>query len=995
MPALLHAKSHFSLGEGCAPVPALVARAVERGHTAVALTDVENLYGQIRFHHAARAAGLRPVTGVELRGGYSDTDSGRMQGRLVLLARDHSGYESLCRIITARRCSGLEGGTDPLRCLDAFPAGLFYLSDDPEVLRRLRAEGVDSGDLRYLAADPSSEPPEGIEAVADPDVVLLDDGDRELHLLLSAIRRRVPLSAPTNGDYRLRTLPGAEEMARRFAARPALLDAAAEVAACCRLDLTGSAPALPVGDFPDASRAHEALARRCRDQLDGTDPIRTERLELELGVLGKLGFAGYFLIVAEIAAQARSQGIAMTGRGSAAGSLVAYLLGITGVDPIEHGLCFERFLHPDRHDLPDIDLDVASDRRDELLDWVFRRFGEGRVAMVAAHQTFGRRAAFREGLKAFGMDLAGIDRFIQGFPPGELEGEATGPLPLRLLPPGLQAVVPLIERLVGAPRHLSVHPGGVVIADDRVDLHAPLERAPKGVPVTQYDGASLSRLGLVKLDLLGNRALAANAEALRLIGRPVAMTDGDPETVAALRAGNTVGCFQIETPVTRGVLKRMPVRGMADLVAALAVVRPGPAAGEAKAEFLRRANGEHPRQPPHPRLRERLRDTYGMMLFDEDLMAAVSGLTGWSLGAADELRVGLIESSPGDSARRALKRRFLVAASLAGVARGDGERVWQTLERFAAYSFSKAHATSYARLAWESAFLKTHHPAEFACGVLNCYGGHYPLRAVASDLVRCGVRILAPHVNQSGPAHRLESGAVRLGLSAVKCLTARNRERILERRPFTDLRGLVATVPLSAAELESLILSGACDDLAPLIGAAYPFPHEELLTRWKREPGLKGLDGFVARNARGRFAETYRTLSRIRNELRFLGMHPSAHPMRVLREEAEREGCVTTSELANRGGQQVRLAAVVIASRRLADRTGRLMQFVTLEDETGLAESVLSAATFAALQDPVSSAGPLLVSGWVEDDGGSLQLAVTEVKPFHLRPAPYAVAEAV
>ena len=993
MTALLHTKSHYSLGDGCAPIAELVDRAAQRGYGALALSDVENMYGQVQFHRAARARGIKPITGVELRGGYGTSDAGRIQGRLVLLARDRRGYESLCRIITMRRCTGFEVGADPLRCLDAFPSGLFYLSDDPEVVRRLLAEGVLAEEVRYLAADVTSPVPAGVRAVPDPDVVMLDESDAAVRLLLSAIHRRGKVADISGVAAPGCALPESADFRRRFAARPEMLTEAADVVEACTLDLTQAPAVLPTGDYADPALAQDTLERMCRERLGSGEGGRAERLERELDVLNGLGLSGYFLVVAEIAGEARARGIAMASRGRAAGSLVAHLLGITSTDPVLHGLYFECFLQAQRGDPPEMELDVASDRREELVGWVFKRFGEGRVAMVAAHQIFGRRAAFREGLKAYGMDVPAIDRFIQAFPGAELDTDATAPLPMGLLPVRFQKAVPLIERLVGAARHPGVDPGTLVIAESRVDLHAPLERSPKGVHITQYDSASLGRLGLVKLDLLGNRALSAQAEAIRLLGRPVAMPDGDPDTVTSLRTGNTVGCFQVEAPVVRGALKNLPVRGISDLMAVLAIVRPG--AAEAKAEFVRRANGETSREPVHPRLTDRLRQNHGMLLYDEDLTAAIAALTRWPVAAAEEMRAALGDAPPGSPARLALKRRFLVASSHTGIVRGDGERVWQLLERFAAESVCMAHLSSYALLAWESVFLKTHHTLEFACGVLNHYAGHYPLRAVASEFMRCGVQIRAPHVNRSGVAHQLEDGSVRLGLGAVKFLSARNREWILKERPFADLRSLLGRVPLAAAELESLILAGACDDLAPLAGAAYPFPHEELLTRWKRIPGVGGLDGFVARNARGRFADAYRTLARIRNELRFLGMHPSEHPIRVLRGEAEREGCIPTAELAGRIGQFVRVAAVAISARRSPDRDGRLLHAVTLEDEFGLVEALVEPQIMGALQDPVASAGPLLVGGWMEGDGTSPHLRILEAKSLHLRPAPSSVAGAV
>ena len=997
MYGLLHCRSAFSLGDGTATVPELVERAARFGYRALALTDIESLAGQVELHHAARKHGLHAITGVELRGGHSVSELGSMSGRLILLARDLRGYESLCRIVTARRCAGFESTPDPLRCLDAFPSGLFYLSDDAEVVRRLLSGGVAATDIRLLREQPGADPGASVDSVADPDVTMLDPADAGLRGLLGAMRAQRPFRQEPEGPARGRTLPAAEELRARFGPRPELLEETLRLASACTLDLTQPSLPPPTGDHFDADSAFEALSTRCRSrllELHGRDPVRVERLARELAAVAGAGVSGYFLAVAEIVAAARERGIAIVARGSAPGSLVCHLLGITSIEPVAHGLFFERFLHPQTHRLPHVDLDVASDRRDELLAWVFRRFGESRVALVATYQTFGRRAAYRDGLKALGMERAAIDRFIQAFPAGESEHEEV-PLPLTLLPAALHGAIPLIDRAIGVPRCLAVDPGGIVITETRVDAHAPLERAPKGVPVTQYDMLSLARLGLIRLDITGNVALAAHAEAVGHVGYPVEIPDEDAETIATLREGNTIGCSRIESPMMRSVLKRLPVRGLADLRAALAIVRPSPSTGDAKEEFLRRANGETSRQPPHPRLADRLRDTHGMLLFDEDLMAAIAGLTGWTLSMADAARTILVESGPRSPALLSLKRRFLVAASHAGVARGDGERVWQLLERFAPYAFSKAHAASRARLAWEAAYLKTHHPVEFACGVLNHYGGHYPLRAVASDFVRCGVTIRPPHVNRSAATHQLEDGAVRLGLCAVKFLSARHREWILKERPFADMRSLIARAPLGVAELESLVLSGACDDLAPLAGEAYPFPHEELLTRWKRVPGVAGLDGFVARNARGQFAETYRALARIRNELRFLGMHVSGHPMRVLRSEAEQAGCITTREAVGRAGQTIRLAGVAIASRKQVDRQGRPMQFLTLEDEEGLLDAVLPADALGPLRDPQLSAGPVAVRGRVEGEGGVLQIRVAEAEPFQARLDSHRVAEPV
>jgi DNA polymerase-3 subunit alpha len=311
------------------------------------------------------------------------------------------------------------------------------------------------------------------------------------------------------------------------------------------------------------------------------------------------------------------------------------------------------------------------------------------------------------------------------------------------------------------------------------------------------------------------------------------------------------------------------------------------------------------------------------------------------------------------------------------------------LARFAAYSFNKAHATSYAQIAWQTAYLKTHFPALFAAAVINHYGGHYPLRSVAADFVRQGLRLLGPHVNSSQNACAVESDAVRIGLSAIKYLSAKTRQLILERRPFRDLQNFLERVPLSYRELEALVLTGACDNLLPLTADVYPIAHEDVLKLLKKENEPNVLNGLVIRRLSGPRQELYSALVRIRNELTFLNMYPSHHPMQVLRDEAAREGCVTTIDLPSLIGQVVRIAGLVASTRRLATGANQIMQFVTLEDEHGLVEAILFPKTYKALDNPVKNPGPYLVIGRVAQDRNDVHLVVSEIMPFHQRSRPY------
>ncbi|MCY1059213.1 PHP domain-containing protein [Nannocystis sp. SCPEA4] len=977
MLTLLHVKSEYSLGQGTPTPSELVRCAADHGYSALALTDVETLAGQIEFHHAARAAGIRAITGLELRDGFGPGELGRTHGRLILLARDLAGYASLCRIVTRRRagtpCNNLDD------CLAESPTGLFYLSDDTSLLSALQRAGVDAADLRRLLPPDERSPVSTFRAVADPDVVMLDRHDRELQRVLVAIRQQRPLADIAPAGAGGRTMPDPRTLRASFADDPAAADESSHLAEACTLDLTAVRAALPRWRGPHGESPEEHMHALARDRLQAgraagrwRDPAYDTRLAEELAVVGELGFFGYFAIVCEITDEARRRGIDVAARGSAASSLLAHVLGITPIDPLAHGLHFQRFLHAGRRELPDIDLDLPSNRRDALIEWVLGRFGAERAARVSTMQRLARRSAARELARALGLPLG-----------DDIDDDDR--LPAALRSPAHQD---LLARLIGKPHHLSVHPGGIVVAEPHLLALAPLERVPSGMIVTQYDMRSLARLGLVKIDLLGNRALSALADARRFAGDENLAPADDPRTLQLVRTVDTLGCFQIESPPVRATLSKLPIDGVDDVMAALAVVRPGPASGGARAAYIRRARGEEPALAQHPRLQSVLRASRGMMIYDEDVTASIAAMTGWSLEQADAARATLVEAEPADLAP--LQRRFIAAAGRTGIAGADALAVWDTAVRFAAYSFNKAHAAGYAHLAWQVAAMKAHHPAAFACGVLDHYGGHYPLRTIAADLARHGVRLLAPTVTHANVHTTLAPDGVRVGLGHVKHLTRAAMRQIVHARPFSDLAALLRAVPLGARELRALVLCGACDDLAPLSADAYPIAHEELLAHLERDRDPAALADFVARAPAGPAADLYRRLVRVRNELTVLHMHLSDHPLRILRDEARRAGCITAREVSGRAGRQIRVAGLIAASRRHRDGHGRTMQFVTLEDETGLVEAVVAADVYAALGDPIRNPGPVMLTGRAVVDRGHAHVDVSQVLPFHRRPRPFA-----
>jgi DNA-directed DNA polymerase III PolC len=1040
----LHVKSDYSLAYGAASIDELVERAAALGYRSLALTDLENLYGQVQFHHKCRLHGIHPIAGIELRRGFAGRHSpGSRAGRIILIAFDYSGYRSLCRIVSRRRGRSKGGDRagcgDPIPLAEQHPDGLFVLSDDPAVIERLVQGGRFSRDrIGLLLVRPDSAAANSAETaarlqvrlVADLDAVFLHREDHPVHVLQVAIGKGQQLDVTAQGgdvESPERWLRSPEEAAALFADLPDALAAVEDIAARCTLELGSDEETAHVYD-PEAGRGDaDKLRRLCEEalaelKLSGRHEYR-RRLDEELEVFEALNFSGFMLIVADILGHCRSHGILVAVRGSAVSSLVLHLLGGSPVDPIPHGLIFERFLHRGKTAWPDVDIDLPWDRRDEVIDWVYRRFGKDKVAMVAAIHTFRYRSALREGLKAWGASESLIESISRQLPAEDLAPEEVDFLDLpavaveaaagddsviiNRVPPQLRNFLPLIRRLVGRPRHLAVHPGGIVIDWRPLEDLLPLELAPKGVVVTQYDLVAVAKLGLVKIDLLGNRCLSEIEETIDAAGWPKplrlqSIPHEDPATLDLIDRAQTVGCFQLESPAMRSLLARLPIRRQSDLIAALALIRPGAAAGEVKDTFIRRARGEEKKSVDFPVLTDRLRETHGLPIYEEDIMLLLSRAGGVSLAEADELRRGIVKSGGDVNLLSSFQARFMSSAETSfpndRSVLARARRAWQVAARFAAYSFNKAHAASYALLAYYSAYLKIHHPVEFACALLNHHQGLYPLRVEAAELRRMGVRLLPPHVNDSEYHSRIkeaDTGAggkvVRVGLDEVRTLSGRAAlELVADRKAsgaYGSLRDLLERVKLSVHEVGALILSGACDGLPPLQAADYPFVHEAAVERLRQKCDLAELERLRVVEAPQSAAERervmkFQALVRVRNELKYLEMHLSAHPMELLRQEAKQAGCVTVSQAAaTPSGTSVRLAAVVAAMRRVMTKQGPL-QFITFEDETGLLEAVVFPVVYRQLGERVTTPGPFLVEGKVRDQQGAVHLEVGRLEPM-------------
>ena len=951
--AALTCRSFYSLLRGAVSVCRWVERAAEYGYGAVALGDVNSMSGVVDLCKAAQKTDVRPIVGVEIL---------THRQRAVLLAENQRGYENLCRITTGRN---LDPHFDLVEELGVDSRGVICICDRLALLSRLKggmgkgALFAGCGDVKDVAMAKAAE----VDAVVWGGANWLEDGDVEMAKVLGRIRAlRVTGPGPEDGGG-FRSLAAAREVEERFRRYKRVLANTDKLVERCELELLGGKPILPKVAVAKGESSDRELARRCHRGLAGRySPVSQDvvkRLEYELGVVRQNGFSDYFLVVHEIVNFAKGRGIPVEVRGSAAGSLISYVLGFTRVCPVENHLYFERFMNPGRTDCPDIDIDLCWRRRDEVIRFCYEHWGFAHVAMVCNINRYRRRSAIRDAGRALGLAPVQINQLVRG----------------RKIKKG-SAVYRLAERLIGIPRHLGVHCGGLVVTPKPVSHLAPLERANKGVIITQYDKDAAEALGLVKIDLLGNRSLSTVNEAVHILrserGGNGAL-DFDPrdgKTSAMLSAGDSLGVFQSESPGMRQLLRGLKVRSKKDLAIALSLIRPGPASGGMKAAFIDRHVYGKPFEYLHPKLEELLGDTYGVMLYQEDVMRIAVEVAGYTVADADRFRS---EVSKKVSPAR-LQAQYVdfvrCKAERAGIDRDCAETIWDTILRFAAYSYCKAHATVYANIAWETAYLKAHYPASFYCSLLNNHQGMYPLRVYVWDAKRHGITVLPPHVNHSGVEWSLEGKAIRAGLHVIKGLSRRMARALLAERKarvFADLDDLRGRVTFRRPELQNLVHIGACDGLGP----TRPVMLNQL--RFPRADQGQPMLFDIYRDYSTRQLPDYDRIARLKAELDVAGISFGVHPALLLP-----SGYVAAARLKGWVGKQAAVAGFVATARRARTNDGRVMGFVTLEDTTGLAEVSFFPDQIEQYRSICSYGGAVWVRGRVTEHLSSVALEGVE-----------------
>ncbi len=995
-------RSYYSLMWGVSSPEQICLRAKQLGYRRLALTDTDNLYGLWPFLKACRRNGLSPIVGAEV----TDPSANR---RAVCLVKNTVGYGNLCRLLTDRHGPG---AFDLTRAVSVRSEGLVVLTRHPGLLEKWRNAGVSvavplprrpcAADLHLRQLARRLE----IPLVATPGAFFLRPRDIMTHRLLRAIDRHTTLSRLTENDTAAADafpVSPAEYM-HRFAAWPEVVTATGRLAE--ELTFTGPEFGLVMPPWNDSrgrpaadilrEAAYNGARRRYGEALPETV---VDRLEHELAVIDQMGFSSYFLVVQDIVRRSPR----ICGRGSGAASLTAYALGITNVCPVRYNLYFERFLNPGRKDPPDIDIDFAWDERDQVLASVLTQYS-GHAAMVCNHVLFQPRMAIREVAKVYGLPASEISRITRRLPwywrVRHVEDDLLAQLEqvpemgLTAFPDPWPEIIRLARRLIGIPRYISVHSGGVIITPAPITDYVPIETAPKGVPIIQWEKDAAEESGLVKIDLLGNRSLGVIRDAIADLRKNGAVLDetrwepeDDPITRAGVAEGHTMGCFYIESPATRQLQKKAKVGDFEHIVIHSSIIRP--AANAFIREYIRRLHGA-PWDPIHPLLADVLQETYGIMVYQEDVSKTAVALAGFSHAEADGLRKIMSKKDKAHELND-YRTRFFTGARSRGLTDERIQAVWEMILSFSGYSFCKPHSASYARVSFQSAFLKTHYPAEFMAAVISNQGGFYSTFAYISEARRMGLTILPPDVNQSRVRWQGQGIHLRVGLQSIKNLGIGLQRSIVENRkadrPYENITDFLQRVRPDETETRALIHSGALDTLHP--GES----HADLLWAlavWRNSRNL--------RSQQGDWFELYPTVQRpilppdspyqrLRREYETLGFLCDLHPMTLYGDCLKDQNLVKAVDFPRYVGRRIRFAGLLITGKVVRTRYDEPMEFLTFEDETGLVETTFFPDAYRRFCALLDHSRPFLLSGKVEEDFGALTLTVSHVaavpKDFH------------
>jgi len=1051
----LHVHTEYSLLDGMCRIPRLLKRAKELGMDSLAITDHGVMYGAIEFYLAAKEAGIKPIIGCEV---YVAPGSrfGRNAGdkdnhHLVLLAKDQTGYQNLIQLVTKAHLEGFyyRPRIDK-ELLTEFHQGLIGLSaciggEVPHLILEGRLEAAKEAARWYqqvlgdfyleIQRHPITELERinqvliamsrelDIPLVATNDAHYINREDAGAHDLLLCIGRNTSIHDEKRfkmpGDFFYLRSP--EEMAELYRDIPEALANTERIAAMCNLELDFGRLYLPEIDLPPGKTADQFLADLCRQGLPQRYPQPTPeisgRLDYELEVIIKTQFANYFLVVWDIISFTKKQNILFGVRGSAAASIVLYCLGITGIDPVEHKLVFERFLNVERKEMPDIDLDFEDERRDEVISYVSQKYGPDHVAQIITFGTLGARAAIRDVGRALGLTYSDVDRVARlvPFAPGMTLSRA---LEENVELSSIYREDAIIRNLVdsarkveGIARHASTHAAGVVISREPLTRYVPLLRVSKGgaqeAVMTQFSMDDIARIGLLKMDLLGLANLTILGRAKEIISRRCGvdidlanLPMDDAQTFALLSSGKTAGVFQLEGGGMRRHIKELKPTAFSDIAAMVALYRPGPM--EHIPTFIKAKHGLEPIRYPHPELASILEETYGVIVYQDQVLFIVRAFAGYSLGEADIFRKAMGKKIP--QVMKKERRNFISRAKKNGFPDEIAEKVFNLIEPFAGYAFNKAHSVSYALIAYQTAYLKANYPAEYMTALLITNADQS--EKVASAVRECrrlGIKVLPPDINRSQTNFSIETDgqapAIRFGLTAIKNVGLAAVEPVVAERTkggeYKSIEDLCRRADLGGVNrrtLESLIKAGALDclgsrgSLLQNISGVLSLAQREQRLRETGQATMFDLWGEkVPVPMPGLDLEPTEipVRDRLAWEKELMGVFLSEHPFSALAGREVSSNTTLCGQIdAELVGQNVKVGGIVASVRYLYTRDGRPFARAVLEDLDGRVEVMVWPKVYAETKDLWQEGDMLLVEGKVRLGDDEVQLSCDSVRGY-------------
>ena len=1044
----LHVHTQYSLLDGAAEISRMLQKVKELGMPAVAITDHGVMYGCLKFYQQALKMGVKPVLGCEmyvaprrLSDKVAKVDDN--PAHLVLLAENNEGYRNLLKLVSIAHLEGFyyKPRID-LETLSQYSQGLIGLSAclngviaRPILEKRIETarnlilsyqeilgkdnfflelqyqQLAEQRNLNHVLAELAADC--GAPLVATNDVHYLNREDATVHDVLLCIQtgktvdetNRLKFATP---EFYLKTQT---EMASLFHNYPEALSNTVEIAQRCNVQLELGKIHMPEYQIPEGKTSAAYLEELCRQGINDKgltwDTEREERLQNELKVINEMGFPGYFLIVRDFVGYAKDNGIMVgPGRGSAAGSLVAYLLGITNLDPIEHGLLFERFLNPERVSMPDIDIDFCYERRGEVINYVRKRFGSERVAQIITFGTMAARAAIRDVGRVLGLPYGEVDRVAKliphelGISIAEARGQSEELNNLAKNHPKIGYLLSIAEKIEGFPRHASTHAAGVVISGEPLTNYLPLSRSNEDEIITQFPMEDVEALGLLKMDFLGLRTLTVIRDAMKLLrqNRGIQLDLAripldDAQTYQELQAGHTLGIFQLESSGIRRILVRLKPEKIEDLTALVALYRPGPLGSGMIDDYIKVRHGQKAINYLDPSLEPILKETYGVILYQEQVMRIASQIGGFSLGEADLVRRAMGKKKP--EVLGMMRERFIKGAMVKGLSEGKAVAIFDLMEYFAGYGFNKSHSAAYALVSYQTAYFKANYPQEYMAALLtSVMGNSDKVGLYIEECRRMGLPVYPPDVNLSMASFAPEGEGIRFGLLSIKNVGIGAIEKIIREREngryrsLSDFCARVASQLVNKRVVESLIKAGALDGTGSgrrqMLTAL-----DEILERTVRRNSapnqLSLLDSAVGIGTEPEFkmasVEEFSQNEILQMEKEYLGIFISGHPLDQWRRKFLQNRVMPLAELEEEpDGKEVIIGGVVSGWRVITTRNGSQMAGSRIEDWTGSVEVIIFPKLYAETKEGYHPDRVVVIKGRLERQEEGVKVLASQVR---------------